>query len=55
MAREPELSIKVKVDPQIDAAKLQEDINKKIPIKGFHYITRDYLICSIADWNADNG
>ena len=25
MAREPELSIKVKVDPQIDAAKLQDD------------------------------
>lgn len=34
MAREPELSIKVKVDPQIDAAKLQEDINKKIPKDG---------------------
>ena len=34
MAREPELSIKVKVDPQIDAAKLQEDINKKIPKNG---------------------
>lgn len=34
MAREPELSIKVKVDPQIDAAKLQEDINKKISKDG---------------------
>ena len=30
MAREPELSIKVKVDPQIDAAKLQTIFYKGI-------------------------
>lgn len=30
MAREPELSIKVKVDPQINKAKLEEDIRAQV-------------------------
>lgn len=34
MAREPELSIKVKVDPQINPTELQTDINQKIPKDG---------------------
>ena len=30
MAREPELSIKVKVDPQIDAAKLKTSVERQV-------------------------
>ena len=30
MAREPELSIKVKVDPQINKAKLEEDVRAQV-------------------------
>lgn len=53
MAREPELSIKVKVDPQIDAAKLQEDINKKIPKNGVEIkgkLDVDSLLKSVSEY-----
>lgn len=56
MAREPELSIKVKVDPQIDTSELQQGINQKLPQNGIEiksHLNPQELIRDISRYQTD--